>query len=152
NWGCQDVGARAAVDAAAVGAWRPAVASLAAVCGRPSGCISSPADLTVASRDRAAEGRVQADLLRDVVGSLPFPRPPFDTCWQTPVVRSLAQAAYEERVAPDPSRPGWLVLDPTRLLVLADALEEAGANAGLLGHLRQPREHVRGCWCVDVLL
>jgi hypothetical protein len=150
--GCQDIYARDAVDAAAVGAWRPAVATLAVVCGRPPGCVSSPADPTVSGRERAAEGRVQADLLRDVLGTLPFRRRPLDTPWQTPLVRSLAQAAYEERVAPDPSRPGWLVLDPVRLLVLADALEEAGADAGLLGHLRQPRDHVRGCWCIDVLL
>ena len=38
-------------------------------------------------------------------------------------------------------------LDPQRLLVLADALEEAGcANAEVLGHLRGPGPHVRGCW------
>jgi hypothetical protein len=44
-------------------------------------------------------------------------------------------------------------LDPTRLAVLADALEEAGcADAELLGHLRGPGLHVRGCWAVDSLL
>ncbi len=39
--------------------------------------------------------------------------------WLTPTVLSLAQAAYEER-------QGDGTLDPLRLLVLADALEEAG--------------------------
>jgi hypothetical protein len=36
---------------------------------------------------------------------------------------------------------------------LADALEEAGcADADLLGHLRGPGPHARGCWAVDLLL
>jgi hypothetical protein len=39
------------------------------------------------------------------------------------------------------------------LPVLADALTEAGcADADLLGHLRSPGPHVRGCWAVDLLL
>jgi hypothetical protein len=37
--------------------------------------------------------------------------------------------------------------------VLADALEEAGCgDADLLGHLRSPGPHVRGCLAVDLLL
>jgi hypothetical protein len=44
-------------------------------------------------------------------------------------------------------------LDTVRLAVLADALEEAGcADPDLLGHLRGPGPHVRGCWAVDLLL
>jgi hypothetical protein len=40
-----------------------------------------------------------------------------------------------------------------RLPVLADALEDAGcADADLLGHLRGPGPHVRGCWAVDLIL
>jgi hypothetical protein len=42
----------------------------------------------------------------------------------------LAYAAYEERLLPEG------LLDPARLAVLADALEEAGAPAALLEHLR----------------
>jgi hypothetical protein len=39
------------------------------------------------------------------------------------------------------------------LPVLADALEDAGCtNAELLGHLRGPGPHVRGCWALDLLL
>jgi hypothetical protein len=39
------------------------------------------------------------------------------------------------------------------LPVLADALEEAGCtDADLLGHLRGPGPHVRGCWALDLLL
>jgi hypothetical protein len=38
--------------------------------------------------------------------------------------------------------------------VLADALEEVGAdNQAVLQHLReQGSMHVRGCWCLDLLL
>jgi hypothetical protein len=36
---------------------------------------------------------------------------------------------------------------------LIDALEEAGCtNADILNHCRQPGEHVRGCWVVDLIL
>jgi hypothetical protein len=36
---------------------------------------------------------------------------------------------------------------------LADVLEEAGlTDASLLGHLRGPGAHVRGCWAIDLLL
>ena len=39
-----------------------------------------------------------------------------------------------------------------RLPVLADALEEAGCTTeAILSHCRQPGEHVRGCWVVDLL-
>jgi hypothetical protein len=40
-----------------------------------------------------------------------------------------------------------------RLAVLADALEEVGCtDAELIGHLRGPGPHVRGCWALDLLL
>jgi hypothetical protein len=65
----------------------------------------------------------------------------------TPQAVALAQAAYDERVLPAGT------LDTARLAVLADALEDAGcADADLLGHLRGPGPHVRGCWAVDLLL
>ena len=36
--------------------------------------------------------------------------------------------------------------------ILADALQDAGCeNEGELNHCRQPGEHVRGCWVVDLL-
>jgi hypothetical protein len=35
----------------------------------------------------------------------------------------------------------------------ADALEDAGCtDSDLLGHLRSPGPHVRGCWTVDLVL
>jgi hypothetical protein len=62
------------------------------------------------------------------------------------VVR-LAQAAYEERHLPAGT------LDDGRLAVLADALEEAGCtDTDIVGHLRGPGPHVRGCWPVDLCL
>jgi hypothetical protein len=88
-------------------------------------------------------------LLRDIFGD-PF-RPvsldPAVLAWHdAPVVR-LAQAAYEERQMPAGT------LDNGRLAVLADGLEEAGCTSeDVLGHLRGPGPHVRGCWAVDLCL
>ncbi len=47
---------------------------------------------------------------------------------------------------------GGPTLDPVRLMVLADALEEAGCNEALTGHLRDSAPHYRGCWVLDLLL
>jgi hypothetical protein len=67
--------------------------------------------------------------------------------WNDSTVVRLAQAAYEERCLPGGE------LDNGRLAVLADALEEAGStDADILGHLRGPGPHVRGCWVVDLIL
>jgi hypothetical protein len=88
-------------------------------------------------------------LLHDIFGN-PF-RPvavdPLCLAWNEAVVVQLAQAAYEERHMSEGT------LDNTRLLILADALEEAGCtDADILGHLRGPGPHVRGCWVVDLCL
>jgi hypothetical protein len=106
------------------------------------------------AEDCQNEERVaQTAFLRCIFGPLPFRTPSLEPALRTPTVLSLADAAYSERIAPDPSRPGWLVIDPARLLVLADALEEAGCDdADILAHYRTPGEHVRGCWCLDLLL
>jgi hypothetical protein len=62
-------------------------------------------------------------------------------------VTGLAPAAYEERALPSGE------LDPARLAVLADALEDTGcADSEVLGHLRGPGPHVRGCWALDLIL
>jgi hypothetical protein len=85
-------------------------------------------------------------LLRCVFGPLPFRGVLCDPCWRTPDVRALARAAYDERILPSGA------LEPARLALLADALEDAGcASAEILGHLREPGPHVRGCWAVDLL-
>jgi hypothetical protein len=88
-------------------------------------------------------------MLRDIFGN-PF-RPvsisPSILTWNDAIVVRLAQAAYEERHLPAGT------LDTNRLAVLADALEEAGCTSeDILGHLRGPGPHVRGCWAVDLLL
>lgn len=83
-----------------------------------------------------------AALLRDVVGD-PFARlkrpfPPNRLIWTPEMLRAvwLARAAYDERL-PDGS------LDPVRLAILADALEEAGcADEAILRHLRGFEPHV----------
>jgi hypothetical protein len=67
--------------------------------------------------------------------------------WQGGLVRRIATMASEERTMPAGE------MDSGRLRVLSDALEEAGCdNAELLGHLRSPEPHWRGCWVVDLLL
>jgi hypothetical protein len=87
---------------------------------------------------------MQCHLLRDVV---PYQIKKCDSNLMTSEVASLARAAYEERALSSGE------LDPIRLAVLADALEEAGCDdTDILAHLRAPGPHVRGCWPVDLLL
>jgi hypothetical protein len=87
----------------------------------------------------------EAAHLREILGN-PFRPAAFDPAWRTPLVVSLAEAAYQERLLPSGE------LDPQRLAVFADALEEAGAGGELLAHLRGPGPHVRGCHAVDLIL
>ena len=89
---------------------------------------------------------LRAGLLRDVFGN-PFRPVRLKRVWRTPDVLALAQAAYDERRLPSGE------LEPARLAVLADALEEAGCtDAAALAHLRSAGPHVRGCDVVDALL
>ena len=85
---------------------------------------------------------MQALLLRDVVGN-PFRRPEIDPAWLSwndGKVSKIAQVFYDERTF-------------DYMPLLADALEDAGCdNADILRHCREPGEHVRGCWVVDLLL
>jgi hypothetical protein len=85
--------------------------------------------------------------LRDLFGPLPFRPVTVSPGWQAPQVVAQAQAAYDERELPAGT------LDPIRLAVLADALEEAGCtDQTALEHLRGAGPHARGCWAVDLLL
>jgi hypothetical protein len=82
-------------------------------------------------------------LLRDMFGN-PFRRLPLLDpawlAWNDAAIPKMARSIYEARTF-------------DRLPLLADALEDAGcADAGLLAHCREPGEHVRGCWVVDLLL
>jgi hypothetical protein len=99
---------------------------------------------------KQAERAAQADLVADFVGN-PFRTPPaMDPAWlhwQSGTVPRLALAAYEERELPSG------LLYPECLAVLADALKDAGCQEpDILGHLRGPGPHYRGCWSVDLLL
>src|SRR2546423_14448951 len=87
----------------------------------------------------------QCKLLGDLFGS-PFRPVSLPPAWLTAAVAGLALAAYEGRVLPSGE------LEPQRLAVLADALEEAGASGLVLEHLRAPGAHVRGCHLVDAIL
>jgi hypothetical protein len=86
----------------------------------------------------------QADLVRDIFGD-PF-RGRAVAARAGGVVARLAGAAHDARL---PSGE----LEPHRLAVLADALEDAGCGqAELLAHLRGPGPHALGCWALDALL
>src|SRR5262249_37652705 len=87
----------------------------------------------------------ELDFLRDVAGN-PFCPVAILPAWLTPTVVQLAHAAYDERLLPSGE------LDPQRLQVLADALEDASCDsAQMQRHLREPGVHVRGCWLIDLL-
>jgi hypothetical protein len=123
------------------GAWHPVAGSVAVVVTGGK-FVAGQHELEAA---RAEAARAFPPLLRDVIGN-PFRPVTISPGWLTPDVTTLAQAAYDERL---PS--GTLDLD--RLAVLSDALEDAGCDSvDLLGHLRSPGPHVRGCWVVDLLL
>jgi hypothetical protein len=124
-------------------------AATAVAAGVLAGVLAS---YTPAARDSVVGARraavcSQTDLLRDLFRGPPRSVPPLSLCLLGTVAR-LAQAAYEDRLLPAGH------LDPVRLAVLADALEEAGCNdPDLLGHLRQQGAvHVRGCYVLDLLL
>jgi hypothetical protein len=76
----------------------------------------------------------------------PFRSVPIDAASFSPTIVSIAQAAYDERIMPSGE------IDPVRLAVLADALEEIGADQSTVEHLRGLGPHVRGCWVVDLVL
>ena len=86
-----------------------------------------------------SEQKGQVVLIRDIFGN-PFRPVTTEPAWLTSTVVSLATAIYTDRAF-------------DRLPILADALEDAGCtNEEILNHCRQPGEHVRGCWVVDLVL
>jgi len=87
----------------------------------------------------AAESIAQCHLCRDIFGN-PFRPITLNPAWHTSTVSTLATCIYEEKAF-------------DRMPILADALQDAGCdNEDILNHCRQAGEHVRGCWCVDLLL
>jgi hypothetical protein len=95
-------------------------------------------DLTKDARNHVSR---QCVLLRDIFA--PFVTvavQPIWLGWNGGTIPKLAQVIYDERRFAD-------------MPLLADALEEAGcADEDILSHCRQPGEHVRGCWVLDILL
>ncbi len=85
----------------------------------------------------------QCHLVREIFGNPFRPSSPLSAAvlaWSGGTVAKLVQSIYEKRAY-------------DRLLILADALEEAGCTeAAILNHCRQPGEHARGCWVLDLLL
>jgi hypothetical protein len=65
-------------------------------------------------------------------------RTPIEDAWRTPAVRALAQAALRGHAE--------------AFVVLADALETAGAAAPILHHLRHHDHALTSCWVVDALV
>jgi hypothetical protein len=120
----------------------PGAAHLACLAVDPAVGVDPLAAAERVARDRSSE---YADLVREVFGN-PFRSLVLDPDVVTATIVSLAQASYEERLLPQGH------LDPVRLAVLADALEEAGAGEDLVAHLRAPGPHVRGCFVVDAVL
>jgi hypothetical protein len=89
------------------------------------------------------EAAAQADLFRDLFVNPTTSAPAVDRAWLAWNGRTVVQLAR----AVDKTQE-W-----ERLLVLADALEDAGcSDAEILSHLRNPGPHVRGCWVIDLLL
>jgi hypothetical protein len=98
-----------------------------------------PAPYGEASVLDQAEEAVQCALVREVFG----PPVRFAPAWRAAndhAAELLAQTIYDQQA--------W-ELTP----ILADALEDAGCgDEAILGHLRGPGLHVRGCWAVDLVL
>jgi hypothetical protein len=91
------------------------------------------------ANDLGLSPKVQATLAREILGN-PFRPVTINPAWRTVNVTALAQAIYDDRAF-------------DRLPILADALEDAGCSCqDILNHCRQPAEHVRGCWVVDLVL
>jgi hypothetical protein len=89
-----------------------------------------------------AERAAQCRFLRCVFGNPFRPAPSMDPAWlawQGGLVATLARGVYDLRCF-------------VELPLLALALEQAGCDReGLLAHLRDPGDHVRGCWALDAV-
>jgi hypothetical protein len=122
--------------------WKAAEAAVHAAA--PRGTVDAREDAAYASckgiKLSATQQRRHSDLIRDIFGN-PFRRAKLGPLATAPGAPGpLARVIYDERAF-------------DRLPLLADALEDAGCtDADLLGHLRLPGPHVRGCWAVDLVV
>ncbi|MCI0460672.1 MAG: hypothetical protein L0Z62_27270 [Gemmataceae bacterium] len=119
--------------------------------GRPDTAWSAALDAARAARSlraldtptgQSAVFERQVPLLRCIFGN-PFRTPALDPSWLTHgggAAVALARSIDEDRRWSD-------------LPFLGDVLEEAGCtDEGVLTHCRDPGEHARGCWLVDLVL
>jgi len=153
--------ARAAAESASGDVDRAAQGTQAAVERAGMQWAAEGQDIEQAARAVGAAAR--ATLLRDIFGN-PFRPAVITPGWRAPSPTALAQGIYDDRtfaVISGRRRQGLDVLAQgiyddrnfDTLGELADALEEAGCDdADILQHCRQPGEHVRGCWVLDLVL
>jgi hypothetical protein len=89
---------------------------------------------------RASREAVKVALIHEVFGPSLGPIT-VDPDWCTDTAVTLATQMYESR-------------DFSAMPILADALQDAGCDdERILDHCRDPNAtHVRGCWCVDLVL
>jgi hypothetical protein len=86
-----------------------------------------------------SERRSHPLIIRDIFGN-PFRPVTFEPSWRTLSVVRLGQTIYDERAF-------------NKMPDLGDALERAGCrDEVILSHCREPSEHVRGCWVIDLVL
>ena len=96
-------------------------------------------------REKAARKQL-ARVLREVIGN-PFKAPRFEDSWRTTTVVEVAKTIFAERAF-------------DRLPLLADALLDADCDEEqVLRHcrgteigLKEPVQHIRGCWVVELVL
>jgi hypothetical protein len=106
--------------------------------------VSTGVAMTLSNKEaHAVEESVLIGLVRDIVGN-PFRSTatvgPELKSWCDGAIPKLAGDIYDRRCF-------------EQIPLLADALEDAGCtDAELLGHLRSPGPHVRGCWALDLVL
>jgi hypothetical protein len=105
------------------------------------------AHLAVPEKSKRGQAEYATAVIRDLFYPFgPAAADPAWLAWGGGTVVWLARAAYDARCLPEGT------LDPGRLTILADALEEAGCtDTELPAHLRAPGPHVRGCFAVDLL-
>jgi hypothetical protein len=101
--------------------------------------VEKVTDLDDSVKSEWPEPQVQIRLLHDIFGN-PFRPINLNPTWLTPTVTNLAESIYADRSF-------------EKMPILADALEDASSdNADILSHCRSGQDHVRGCWCLDLVL
>lgn len=103
-----------------------------------STAIASLEAIQYVKGDIEAERASQVSTIRDIFGN-PFRPITLNPSWLTSTVHALANGIYNEKAF-------------DRMPILGDALQDAGCdNDDIPNYCREPKEHVRGCWLVDLL-